>query len=173
MSARASPADWCAAGLALLRDEGIDAVTVDRLCAALEKTKGSFYHHFRDLDAYLASLLARWEDDLTDRPIREAAREADPRRRGARLDDLVSGLDHRLDEWHSFRSEMAGKGITIEDFAIECRQLRADVEVGAALGVEPGTPVWRLRRVRGDVFRRRPVLGPWDWAVLAGRSLTM
>lgn len=31
----------------------------------------------------------------------------------------------------------------------------------------------RLRRVRGDVFRRRPVLGPWDWAVLAGRSLTM
>jgi squalene synthase HpnC len=31
----------------------------------------------------------------------------------------------------------------------------------------------RLRRVRGDVFRERPVLGPWDWAVLAGRSLTM
>jgi squalene synthase HpnC len=31
----------------------------------------------------------------------------------------------------------------------------------------------QLRRVRGDVFRRRPMLGPWDWAVLAGRSLTM
>ncbi|NJD25563.1 MAG: squalene synthase HpnC [Betaproteobacteria bacterium] len=31
----------------------------------------------------------------------------------------------------------------------------------------------RLRRVRGDVFRHRPVLGPWDWAVLAGHSLTM
>jgi len=31
----------------------------------------------------------------------------------------------------------------------------------------------RLRRARGDVFRERPVLGPWDWAVLAGRSLTM
>jgi squalene synthase HpnC len=31
----------------------------------------------------------------------------------------------------------------------------------------------RLRRVRGDVFRRRPVLGPRDWTVMAGRSLTM
>jgi squalene synthase HpnC len=31
----------------------------------------------------------------------------------------------------------------------------------------------RLRRARGDVFRHRPVLGPRDWAVLAGRSLTM
>ena len=31
----------------------------------------------------------------------------------------------------------------------------------------------RLRRVRGDVFSRRPKLGKWDWFVLAGRSLTM
>ena len=31
----------------------------------------------------------------------------------------------------------------------------------------------RLRRVRGDVFQRRPKLGKWDWFVLAGRSLTM
>jgi len=31
----------------------------------------------------------------------------------------------------------------------------------------------RLRRVRGDVFTRRPRLGKWDWLVMAGRSLTM
>ncbi|HEX6734296.1 MAG TPA: squalene synthase HpnC [Azonexus sp.] len=31
----------------------------------------------------------------------------------------------------------------------------------------------RLRQVHGDVFRHRPKLGPWDWAVLLGRSLTM
>jgi squalene synthase HpnC len=31
----------------------------------------------------------------------------------------------------------------------------------------------KLRRVRGDVFSRRPTLGKWDWLVLAGRSLTM
>jgi len=31
----------------------------------------------------------------------------------------------------------------------------------------------RLRRVRGDVFQRRPRLGKRDWLVVAGRSLTM
>lgn len=31
----------------------------------------------------------------------------------------------------------------------------------------------RIRRVRGDVFRQRPVLGKRDWLVLTGRSLTM
>lgn len=97
MSRRVSPADWCAAGLALLRDEGIGALTVDRLCAVRKKTKGSFYHHFRDLEAYLAELLARWEDDLTEAPIRAASDEPDPRRRSARLNRSVRRLDHRLD----------------------------------------------------------------------------
>ncbi|MDR2188245.1 MAG: squalene synthase HpnC [Azonexus sp.] len=31
----------------------------------------------------------------------------------------------------------------------------------------------RLRRAPGDVFRHRPRLGPWDWLVMAGRSLKM
>ena len=31
----------------------------------------------------------------------------------------------------------------------------------------------RLRRVRGDVFERRPTLRKRDWLVVAGRSLTM
>jgi AcrR family transcriptional regulator len=97
VSARASPEDWASAGLALLRDEGIGALTVDRLCAALKRTKGSFYHHFRDLDAYLAAVLARWEAELTEAPIRAAGDDVDPRRRGARLDAAVRRLDHRLD----------------------------------------------------------------------------
>lgn len=97
MTRRTAPGDWCAAGLALLRDEGVGAVTVDRLCAALGKTKGSFYHHFRSIDACLAALLARWEEELTDAPIRDAGSERDPRRRSARLDQAVRDLDHRLD----------------------------------------------------------------------------
>jgi len=31
----------------------------------------------------------------------------------------------------------------------------------------------RIDATEGDVFRRRPKLGPWDWLILAGRSLTM
>jgi AcrR family transcriptional regulator len=97
MSRRASPRDWCAAGLALLREEGVGAVTIDRLCAALKKTKGSFYHHFRDIDDFRAALFRRWEGDLTEEPIRAAEREPDRSRRAARLDSVVRGLDHRLD----------------------------------------------------------------------------
>ena len=115
MSRRASPADWCAAGLALLRDEGVDALTVERLCAALGRTKGSFYHHFRDLDAYLAALLERWEEELTDAPIRAAAGEPDPRRRGLRLDELVRRLDHRLD-------------LAVRAWALRDRRARAAME---------------------------------------------
>lgn len=97
MSGRVSPLDWCDAGLRLLRDEGMPALTVERLCGALKRTKGSFYHHFADLDAYLEQLLARWEATLTDLPIEVAAAELDPTRRAARLDSAVARLDHRLD----------------------------------------------------------------------------
>lgn len=31
----------------------------------------------------------------------------------------------------------------------------------------------RIRRVRGDVWHHRPKLGPWDWLVMLGGSLTM
>ena len=31
----------------------------------------------------------------------------------------------------------------------------------------------RLRRARGNVWQHRPTLGPWDWLVMFGRSLTM
>ena len=97
MSARLSPTDWCDAGLSLLRDEGMPALTIERLCAALGRTKGSFYHHFLDLNAFLAMLLSRWEDTLTEQPIALAAAEANPRKRAARLDAAVVTLDHRLD----------------------------------------------------------------------------
>jgi squalene synthase HpnC len=31
----------------------------------------------------------------------------------------------------------------------------------------------KIERVRGDVFRRRPALRPWDWPLMLGRALSM
>jgi squalene synthase HpnC len=31
----------------------------------------------------------------------------------------------------------------------------------------------KIERARGDVFRRRPVLRPWDWPLMLGRALSM
>lgn len=97
MGDRLSASDWCDVGLSLLREEGMHALTIERLCGALGRTKGSFYHHFRDLDAYLAALLVRWEKMLTDQPMIQAASEPDPQKRAARLGAVVAGLDHQLD----------------------------------------------------------------------------
>ena len=94
---RSTPSDWCLAGLAILRDQGPQVVTVERLCAALRKTKGSFYHHFRDMDAFLAALLEEWEELHTGRPIAAAEAAETPRRQSALLDAVVLGIDHDLD----------------------------------------------------------------------------
>jgi AcrR family transcriptional regulator len=97
VNARTSRASWCDAGLALLRDDGYAAVTIERLCAAVGRTKGSFYHHFRNMDAYLEALLERWEQELTEMLIHASASESEPKLRDNRLDQLVRRMDHRLD----------------------------------------------------------------------------
>lgn len=52
--------DWLELGLKLLADAGPVALTVDALTAAAAKTRGSFYHHFTDRDAFLAAMMAHW-----------------------------------------------------------------------------------------------------------------
>lgn len=47
---------WLEAGQALLRDEGLRALRLRPLADALSISTGSFYHHFRDFDAFLEQL---------------------------------------------------------------------------------------------------------------------
>lgn len=69
--------------------------------------------------------------------------------------------EHHLDRWLSFRAEMAQQGVRVEDFAREARWLPADGPVAAALDVAAGTPVLRLRRVRGWEGRPQVVADSW------------
>jgi AcrR family transcriptional regulator len=45
----------------VLRDGGDGALTIDRLCKDLGRTKGAFYHHFADVGVYTTALLGAWE----------------------------------------------------------------------------------------------------------------
>jgi AcrR family transcriptional regulator len=56
--ARKTHADWFNAAADLLATHGAQALTIDRLVAALNVTKGSFYHHFDDLAAFKTAFLA-------------------------------------------------------------------------------------------------------------------
>ena len=57
--------NWIECGLELLGNEGVSAITIERLTQALGVTKGSFYHHFKNIQAFKEALLDAWETDST------------------------------------------------------------------------------------------------------------
>jgi len=101
--------DWLDAGLVLLRDRGHDALTIDALCRALGRTKGSFYHHFPDVSVFHDALLRHWEKRSTADLIALADDDAggdarpSPAERRARLHALVrshaSGVERAVQAW--------------------------------------------------------------------------
>lgn len=62
-SGRLTVDDWTERALALVMDEGVGAIKINRLCRELGVTKGSFYWHFADLDALLAAIAERWASE--------------------------------------------------------------------------------------------------------------
>lgn len=93
-TARFEREDWLSLGLKVLAREGPEALTLERLTAAARKTRGSFYHHFPDHDAFLAALAAHWRKTSVETNI--AAAEA---ARGKRetLARRTAALDHALE----------------------------------------------------------------------------
>ena len=82
--------DWLQAGYTILAEEGLSALKLDRLCARLGVTKGSFYWHFADMGAYRGALVQAWAH-LRDEDHREIERMRDipPRER---LSQMMAGL---------------------------------------------------------------------------------
>lgn len=60
---------WLNLGLRILANEGPEKLTIQDLCTVLKVTKGSFYHHFRNREAYVTALLTYWEETLTEEII--------------------------------------------------------------------------------------------------------
>lgn len=83
---RVSREDWVRCGLAVLAEDGIDAVRVEPLATRLGVTKGSFYWHFADRAALHAAMLEAWRQRSTrDIAARVGAGTAEPRERLHRL----------------------------------------------------------------------------------------
>ena len=68
---------WLVLGLAQLSAHGPDGLRIEPLCAAAARTRGSFYHHFQDHDAFIAALLDHWRDWITDGVIEMVELEAE------------------------------------------------------------------------------------------------
>ncbi len=48
------------AGVAVIRQRGLAATTVDDICRAAGVTKGAFFHHFESKDAYAVAVAEHW-----------------------------------------------------------------------------------------------------------------
>ena len=88
--------DYVAAGLDLLAEGGVSAVTIAALCERLGVTKGSFYHHFDGVPAFHEALLVFWEDS-TRRAIEAGRAVADSRRRLTVLKELAVAAHHEAE----------------------------------------------------------------------------
>ena len=142
--------DYFEAGLRLMGDGGTGAVTIARLCEALEVTKGSFYHHFKNIDDYRLQLLKHWAV-VREGQIADALARADgPLQRTVALREHSLGLPHE--------AEVAIRSWSRRDGTVEAIQQRVDAEreraiaeAYAATGV-PADVAWLLGRVAVSVL---------------------
>lgn len=90
---KVSREEWLARGLTLLAEEGPEAIRIDRLCRALNVSKGSFYHYFENRQAYVDDLLDYWLKLGTMDVIESLASIADPNARGEALNACIQQAD--------------------------------------------------------------------------------
>lgn len=62
---------------------------------------------------------------------------------------LEPRIQSGVNAWHSFTREMKAKGIVVETFTTDARQVAAPADAARALRVNPATKVLRLDRLRG------------------------
>jgi len=104
-SRRLSVDDWIDAALEIMAAEGIGGVKIQRLCDHLGVTKGSFYWHFKDLDAFLDAIAEQWRrGEGTFRSRLDAAVRADPKNGlsnavTAFLDKRLGRLERAMRDW--------------------------------------------------------------------------
>lgn len=83
---------WIALGLARLIELGPPGLTLDAVCKAARRTRGSFYHHFLDHDAFVAAVVAAWRDQELDATAAFMAELPDPAETSRRPAALLERL---------------------------------------------------------------------------------
>lgn len=95
--------DWIQQGFRILAEEGDGALTVDALCERLERSKGSFYHHFDGRPGYVRALLDAWEREATDRLIETGHADAP-------VEDRLRAVNRQASELRNAGLERAIRG---------------------------------------------------------------
>lgn len=115
--------DWFTTGLTILKDDGFLKITIDNLCDALKVTKGSFYHHFKNVDGYIDALMKYWVDKNTRALILQIDKVKTPYEKIEKLNKLVLQRSHKSEQvirgW-SFSNEVVRKYVAeVDEIRIE------------------------------------------------------
>lgn len=94
---RKTKTDWLVEAFRVLSDKGFGGLTIDELTTRLGVTKGSFYHHFKDYEAFKIALLDFYEQAGTLQIIRLAEESSSPHAKLQRLFDIVTMEDLPLE----------------------------------------------------------------------------
>ncbi len=111
MTRRLTAQDWVDFALATLAQEGFHALKADILARRLAVSRGSFYWHFADLDAFHARVIEQWRQAATEAIISGLERHEGYEQR---LDVLLRGafghdslLEVRMRAWADNNAEAA------------------------------------------------------------------
>ena len=146
--------DWVQAGFAILAEDGITALKIDRLCNRLAVTKGSFYWHFGDIAGYRATLIEAWAQlrDEDRRHFGDMVRIPPRERLSQMMSSLLSArhwtLERAMREWArtdeavkaSVRAadqrilDAARRAFVDHGFDVEDADLRANATFAAGIG---------------------------------------
>jgi len=94
LMARFGRDDWVCLGLKALAEHGDEALRLEAITKKADKTRGSFYHHFKTQEAFIKAMMVRWEDDHTNALIKTADAAS---KSGGTLNQLAAELDHALE----------------------------------------------------------------------------
>jgi AcrR family transcriptional regulator len=142
------------AGFGTIAEEGLKALTLDRLCRRVGATKGSYYWHFADLSAYRKALADTWaEVNDNDRAEFAGLAELPPRERLARMMGALLGqrhwmLERAMREWARTDADVAAavaasdrrvrravrQAYLDDGFSAEEAGVRADATFAAGVG---------------------------------------
>ncbi|MEM9822338.1 MAG: TetR/AcrR family transcriptional regulator [Bacteroidota bacterium] len=95
--ARLSKEDWLKEGFKILAEFAQNKLRILYLCERLKVTRGSFYHHFKSIDVYIAELMKAWEKENTLEFIRAASKGGSPQQRMALLNERVVAIDQSIE----------------------------------------------------------------------------
>lgn len=91
------PYPWIEAAYELLAQHGHSAVTIEQLTAQTSKTRGSFYHHFGNIEGFVGRLVADWRERNTERIVHLAAALHEPGARRSFVHREAVQLDVRVE----------------------------------------------------------------------------